>query len=376
MSESNGCVCTLKGAGQGAPSPIFGPTFRTLLANLSYNDRVNSILRCSFLMATVGGTALSMASFDLMLLPGNDGRIYRYDPVNRLNLGSYLSTSYNMMIAADTDGVSYSGSSGTSSVLAHRYSTGENLGQFSVGSVQRAMLLRSGSLYSLNSTGQVRRYSTANGSLLDTVTLPANIVWRTMARIQGNLIAVGTNTSNQLSFQNISTADLSLGILLTSTITSTASSALGKADVATNALNGFSTLAFTYLNAGGLYCSQFLLNPSGYMTSTTSSTIAIGGSGGFNDASDLPAVVAGHSGLYIYGQDATTPTTVARLSRLDFIGSFLNTTNTTTFTAPGGSWDVNNPGWHPANIVAPEPGSLMACGAGLLALLRRRKPRA
>lgn len=326
-------------------------------------------------MATVSGAALSLASFDLMLLPGNDGRIYRYDPVNRLNLGSYLSGSYNMMIAADTNGISYSGSSGSSGILAHRYSTGETLGQFTVGSTQRAMILRSGTLFSLNSAGILRRYSTVNGSLLQSVTLPSNIVWRTMAMSQGNIIAVGTNTSNQLSFQNISASDFSLGGLLTSTVTTMAGSALGKADAVTNGVNGITSMAFSYLSASSVNLFQLTLNSLGVLTSTSSSSGSIGGAG-FNDASDLPAVVAGHSGMYIYGQDATTPTTVARLARLDFGGSLLYITDTTTFTAPGGSWDVGNPGWHPANVIAPEPGSLMACGAGLVALLRRRKPRA
>lgn len=333
------------------------------------------LVRAGLLVGSLGVAASVFASFDLMLIPGSDGRVYRYDPVNRIQLGSFTSSSQNNYVAADNSGTAMVGFISGSAFRSYNYSNGELNGLISAVSTARSVNLLNGFMYVQTST-QVRKYNAVTGALAGTQTLNATSTWRTAALSNGYLIAVGTDTANVISMQSINLSTFTLSNSVTTTATTTASTDLGKAAVAINAITGAMRLGFSYISSGVPLFAQMSLGANGDLNTSSYTNFSLNGAGGFNASSVMPAAVAGHSGLFIVGADFTSPTNTMRIDHWD-MGSNLIFNNSSTITAPGGTFGAPGGSWHPANVVAPEPGAWLGIGLGMtgLGLCRGRRRR-
>lgn len=84
-------------------------------------------------------------------------------------------------------------------------------------------------------------------------------------------------------------------------------------------------------------------------------------------ATGTPSVVAGHENLYVIGESSTAGRTrIVRFGMSATSGSTLLMNNFEVNFTP-------EPGMNAGIVVAPEPGTMLALGAGLAAVLRRRK---
>lgn len=303
------------------------------------------------------------ASFDLMLLPGRDNRIYRYDPVNRLMLGSY-ATSATGKIAANNAGLSYS-TAGSSTLQVNEYSSGNHAGFLTTSSSNRGLELAGDSVYAL-STSQLRKTVIANNNA-SILTLGTNVVWHTLASFGSNIVAIGTDTANQISFQNVDLNTFTAGSVITTINTATAGSNMGKAAAVEVPFSSAPTLMFTFMNGATPSIARLQLTASGAATSTAVTTAAMNN---FSSTNFMPGFSAGHAGgFWAYGQDSITPTN-ARVTRYDRTSNLLVEGETNTFASPGGNFTSGI--FHAANVVAPEPAAFMPLAMGLL-LLQRRK---
>ncbi len=307
-------------------------------------------------------------SFDLMLLPGADARTYRYDPINNVMLGSFANLGNANLIAADTRGLSYASASNSSAIQVQHYSTGLQAGLMT-GNTARAIELAGDKIYQLSTFGSMRRMdlSGANGA---NFTINTASTWSSLSIFGSTLIALGHNTtSNQLTMQTMDLATLSLGSYITYSVTIQSGTTLGKAAAARNELADSQMMAFTYVSSSGaLSVGRVNLNLAGQVNPINMTTTTLSG---FSIAESMPSFVAAHNGFWLYGQDSVTATN-ANVRRFDISTNGLFSGISTTFAAPGGSFNPNTY-MHPANIVAPEPAAFLPLGLGVLLMRRRRR---
>jgi len=108
-----------------------------------------------------------------------------------------------------------------------------------------------------------------------------------------------------------------------------------------------------------------LVNSGGSITSLSSSS---GLNALVSATANTPiAAVSGHQGFYLVGRD--TGGTLTRIIQYDSdnVPSIQGSYTTSVFTTPT---DRN---WTMANVVAPEPGTMITLGVGLAALIRAKK---
>ncbi len=305
-----------------------------------------------------------------MLIGGSDGRIHRYDPVNQVSLGSFNAGSSNLFITADSNGNAFYGSTAGNAIRQVRYGTGELVQVLSGLNSGRSLDQSGNSIYMLAGSF-VRRTGIVGGSVTS-VPLSGGVTWRTSGVFGNTYTAIGTDANHQIVVQSINLTTFTVGGLQGTNVFAQAGSSMGKASATSNPGSFDNQLAFSYLTSdGALNFGSFSLFSDGSLI-----TPALGGIGlsGFSIANYMPTVTAGHSGWFVYGQDASA-STVARISRFDLFRSPLNTYSY-TIAAPGGEVPAGaSSGYHVYNVVAPEPGTLLALGVGGLALLRRRRAR-
>ena len=128
-----------------------------------------------------------------------------------------------------------------------------------------------------------------------------------------------------------------------------------------NVPNGF--YAFTYINLwGNVTVGRSSVNAFGAAGPVTGFSLP-----GFASGTVMPTAVPAHGGFFLVGQSSTTATdTLVRKmdNATSFAAEYTNTISGTTFTV--GAYQA-------ANVVAPEPGSMIALGVGIAALLRKRR---
>lgn len=315
--------------------------------------------------------ACAQSSFDMLLLPGADGRIYRHDPVNNVALGSY-SAGVDNLVAHDSNGRSYAGSSGLTTFVTNDFNTGEVVGGMTISSFRSCEV--SGSSLFGHSLSTVRKVDVNTGTVVAANALSSAATWHSLSTFGSVVQLLGIHaTTGNLALQTATQADATPGAFFTTTIGVLTGSSLGKAAVAVGGTTGSTQLAFTFQDSGAvLLLGRFSLNSAGAFANTNISTTALLG---FNSANFLPATLRSHSGWIVVGQDSTN-STLMRIQQFALAGNNPVRISNYTITAPGGGFGTHPSGvYQPSNVVAPEPGTMVALGLGGAALVKRRKRR-
>lgn len=300
------------------------------------------------------------ASFDVALLPSTNGRMFRYDPVNNVNLGSFNVGLGVRATALAPNGAQEIVLVRESQASRFNFATGERLGQTyvfaEVDDLQWNPARNSFDLHFLRTTGNSFIDSLAFPNLSQTLgplftSAPVDSVLRLgSGRYLG--LHSGAGTVNVLSAPSYgvqatsNTQTWGTGIRVSNMI----EVANGVAWFAT--IDGTNSITLRVINAFGV--NQVVLNDSLLQGSLT----------GFANAGGL-FLNSSHQGVYVYGQDASSSNwRVAELSQLNsFTWSVESNVVTSIPFTPA----------KPSTFLAPEPGSMAALGLGVVAMLKRRK---
>lgn len=218
-------------------------------------------------------------------------------------------------------------------------------------------------LFALSSNAVTRFNSQGNN--VSGVSLPTSATWDSMAMSGQYLNIFGRDSSNNVKAIQVNT--------LTNTATSVfdfgrvalPGTTIGGMATFISPQNGFHYSVAAFINASGnIEILRALKSVQDWSTTPIFGSQTI--STGFSNAV-VPAATPSHDGFYLVGHDSTTSTTL-RFRQFNSIGSF-TAVNEFTLAAFGAA---GVPFFQVANIVAPEPGSMLAVGLGALMLLRRR----
>lgn len=310
----------------------------------------------------VAGTVLTVpasASFDMMLLPDtNTNRVVRFDPNNRVALGSFgdfgvpAGVKY---VTVGSNGRAYLSSAFGSTIW--NYNTGLTMGAFGQPNDKISMSPNGNRLfegfsnfvntYNSNLTVQSSTWTpfVNNTVVAASDTRALAFAWSS----ESNRVAVSAFSS--VTGQGASTF-AGFGVVNGSIGSSQASVSGDSAQAVVSYVDGIGIrwIVRSSLNLGTgaiLATEQVLLQ-----------------SGSFAENANV-MVMPGHGGWWVVGDDFSSE----NITRISFYGSNFAWGYSYTTTA------VNVPrvGWGGHNIVAPEPGTLIALGAGALTMIRRRR---
>lgn len=321
------------------------------------------------LRTTFGALFLSLAiganaSFELMLIPRNDGRMARFDPINQISLGSYFANSNNNISTVDGAGNCYVGNVATTAIRRINYSTGEGTGSFT-GLSQLRSLSHSSSGLVAQSLTTVARYSSTGAQVMG-VGLATGFDWSSGTLIGNLYYAFGVNTTtNVVHYQTVNILNGSLGASTSTGVLAASGSVLGKAGVVQNAISGARTVALSVEHSSGsiLYLRGNLNSSDAITSLVTGAVPAV-----FNTSSVMPAFLTSHGGAWLVGEDTTAGNT--RFVQYELTTSLIQAQSySVNLGAP-----IVGPGiFHPSMVVAPEPASFVMLTISALALGRRRK---
>ncbi|MCE9557446.1 MAG: PEP-CTERM sorting domain-containing protein [Armatimonadetes bacterium] len=308
---------------------------------------------------------LSFGSFDLMYLPDvTYNKINRYDPVNRVYLGSFASPSAQY-IAAHVNSP-YITASETNRTTIHDAVSGDYVNGTVLTTDYGSMNAGGDVLGAVNST--LRVFSTPSGGVFQAGSSGFSTNIRGTAFVGSNYAALATDASGNIAINVVSP---SFALLSSTVIVNVVATAGGLGALsglaATTSTGGITNLWFTYRSNANVATLQRV---------TLTGTAVSGSIGlsmtGFSTASltSSYAVMAGHgSAVYVVGPDATTLTTTRsqKFGAFGTVNALISDGTTNAFSVP------TTGGWSGANVIAPEPSSLL--GLGLAALLLRRRRR-
>jgi hypothetical protein len=297
---------------------------------------------------------MAHASFDLSLVTdAGTNSVHRIDPISNMYLGSFGGG-----ILSNPRGIAINQSlqrayvlDATSRVSVWNYNTGEFVSSFNA-SLSGASFLTANSDGTLNVAGtlSVRRYS-VSGSTLATYTRVGGFTIQQGIRLQDGQFYMSTRTGDNRALERFNyTTGAFIGTSVWVSDRMIPMSGSFDGSPSANVLNAIAA-------SGTVVLELDIINngPSGAISATTSLIDTVTG------------IAEGHGSMsFAVGRDKTTPTRggIVRFDR-----------NTLTFgpTLAGTANIVNPTGL--ANVVAPEPGTMIAVGVGLAALARRRRPR-
>jgi hypothetical protein len=326
-------------------------------------------MKSLFFAGLLATSAFACASFDLMLIPGVDGRTYRYDPANNVQLGSYTSwNTASRLITTEAGGFAYTSTGGTA-VQAQNFSNGQFMWSALNASPVVAMELADTRLFTLLSGGSFQISNKITGAAISSNTLVSGNTWRSMSKFGKYVSFIGTsNSTNAVVYQQFNTETGVLGSIVTTSIVTISGARIGKAAGFRNSLFSTGLTSFSYVDSGGNLQLGSLISDANGLHLGTTSVISLSN---FASTGLMPALVAGHSGFFAFGQDSTTAT-LARVRQYTLFSSPL-AVGDNTFTAPGSAFSASTNPYQVGNVVAPEPGSLIALSLGICAVLRKRR---
>ncbi len=300
--------------------------------------------------------ASAQASFDLMLLPDQlSGGIVRYDPVNRIRLGSFATGNpgnpWHSVNLSNTSGQVYLSGDST---MKFDYSSGTALSSVSypIGVTTSNL---NGTRFVEAFGGYYYTYDASMGTLgnfqpvLNSSICGLNLATDRTAMMGidslGNLVVRVRNDSNgALASQTLATAGNFSNVGAMTLMSQVGSLAI-----------------FRYGVFSGANLNIQTLNVNLTTLSASPSSMALNG---FSNTGAV-SITRAHDGFFVIGRDATTPT-LTRIAGVNSSGIVYTSYTTSDIRVPTSIWVG-------ANIVAPEPGSMAALGLGLAGLLKRRK---
>lgn len=316
-----------------------------------YNEPMTHFLRQIASLCFVSLGCLASASFDVLLQGDYDanqfGHIDRYDPVSRVYLGSFQVgfTLPEHMVTDVARSIVYVRTS-INQVQMYNYSTGALLESLTLNGSQLCLSDDGTFLYSL-SGGQLRGVNVYSGNGVTPLTLSGlGTDTGGFAFTPNGLILAADNTNARYRLFN-STGGLIFNNSYLGGVTDVEQVSLNRND-------GFST--YSYMGITNLTDSTF----NTFVTTTLNSPATVD-SGSF--FAQLTGVVSAHEGHYLIGTNISSPTSLIAQRRTYAGVAASQFTLSQTTSALGGS----------AIVLAPEPGTMIALGAGVLALLKRRK---
>ncbi len=313
--------------------------------------------------AVVSLSGRASASFDLMYIPVRaENRVARYDPVNRVLLGSFHAPGATRVVSGNERYGMIQTSAG-----AYRFDmfTGSQIG-FLGSAILNGSYDRVNARGVRVSTGSVVNQNFVSGAS-STVILGAAAAGTGLATNVFSNGAYGyvSNASGNLrsSFHTSTGAFISTGATAALTIFSPQTSN----SVQWRNLQGADVISSVILDAT---VSQFRLMHLS-RSSTNAYSISFGGYLS-NFATNQPVSLApAHNGYYVVGADAMSPGSLTRITQYDDDAQgFLYDSWTVGLNVSG------NAGFGVGMVLAPEPGTMIALGAGVLALLRKRTKKA
>lgn len=318
-------------------------------------------MRWTFAVLALGVSTLANASYELMLIPSIDDRVYRYDPTNNIMLGSFSAYTPSWVVAQSSTSRAWVGNGVNEVVRPFNYSTGFAT-DINRTLISTSSAILSGSRLIASEAGFIRTFDT-NTFLTGSVSIAAGMtnVQRITEISGGRYAVIGFNATKDIVgyIANSSLSPLASIVTLVSAPSVDSTSQIGGATVLST---GGDRVAFTY---------RANTDNHQVRTLTFSSTTIIGSSNlltmvGEYDIDSVPTIAPTHEGFALVGADPTgLKTRVLTYASV-----------TSSIVGRVGSSDLNfrvGESLTVGMVVAPEPGTLAALGLGLAAILRKRR---
>lgn len=296
------------------------------------------------LSLAVSFAAIGHASFEMMLIADNtNGVIHRYDPVNRVYLGSFGQGSLlpvTSMALDQTNGRVFVKQD--TFLTAFNYATGEALFSTSTNAGAIAYRENFGDLITSTSLGLLRLGVSMSGFGITSVYsgAPAS----TQITSDGSSVFIANPANGTfVKYSGSSTA----------TTTVTTSSNAG--------LTGDTIAGMMTSQSGAFHFALSATDRRYYVTTSLANSVV---SGSASTLTTTTAITRGH-GEYGYYLGATA----TGFGIQKFFENGDNFQNFTQVALPSQIGSINSA----VTVVAPEPGSMIALGIGVAALLRKRK---